>query len=131
MSTQFDASNDELTERILGVAIDVHRELGSAESEATYKKALEIGLDDEGLDVSVEHAFEQTYRGEAVSTGFIDILVEEQVVLELKSVKRTTRAHFNQLGRNVQAVNATRGLLLNFGEPTLGITRYINSKAAE
>ena len=127
MTNAPDASNDELTGNIIGVAIEVHGELGRHEEESTYRTALAMGLRDEGFQVDVEYGFDLRYRGKPVGTGAADLLVEDEVVLELKAVRSTTEEHFRQLGRNVVACGASRGLLLNFGEATLGIRRYIRA----
>ena len=130
MAFRQDVATDSLTYDIIGCAIEVHKELGPHQPEHIYRDGLCVVLEDEGFKVEQEHQVEITIRGKKVGSGFVDILVEGEVALELKVVKRTTEDHFNQLGRNVRAAGATRGLLLNFGESTLSTRRWINAEIA-
>jgi GxxExxY protein len=121
-----DASEDDLTYEIIGRAIDVHKRLGPSFSEAINRDALVSVLKTRGLDVKVEAPFPIEMEGMVVAHGKADVVVEREVVLELKVVKRLTDSHFGQLGRNVRGFpGANRGLLLNFGEPTLTKRRFV------
>ena len=131
MAFRKEVAKDSLTYDIIGCAIEVHKELGPHQPEHIYQDGLLVVLEDEGFDVEKEHEIEITIRGKKIGSGFVDLFVEGEVALELKAVKKTTEDHFNQLGRNVRAANATRGLLLNFGQSTLSTRRWINVEVAE
>ncbi|QDG53512.1 GxxExxY protein [Persicimonas caeni] len=128
MAFQQEVKDDQLTGKIIGCAIDVHKELGPHQPEHLYREGLCVVLEDEGLEYEREYEVEITLRGRKIGTGFVDIMVEDEVALELKAVKKTTKDHYNQLGRNVHASGASRGLLLNFGETTLSTRRWVNSR---
>lgn len=127
MAYQDDVRKDELTGGILDRAVEVHTELGSDQSESTYRNALEFALDEDGFDVETEHPFAVTYRDREVGEGRADMLVDGAVVLELKVVRAIRQTHFQQLARTVRQVPVTRGLLLNFGQATLEVRRYVNN----
>ena len=122
-----DPTDDEVTGEIIGIAIDIHRELGPTLEEQNYHRALSSTLDSEGFDVVSEYEFELHYNGKPAGTARADLMIDGEVIVELKAVRRTTWGHFNQLKRTIGETPATRGLLLNFGEPTLGITRVVDS----
>jgi GxxExxY protein len=126
-----EVAKDNFTYDIIGCAIEVHKELGPHQPEHIYREGLCVVLEDEGFEVEQEHEIDITIRGRKIGSGFVDVLVAGEVALELKAVKKTTEDHFNQLGRNVRAAGATRGLLLNFGESTLSTRRWINAEEKE
>src|SRR6185436_97554 len=78
----------ELTEKIIGAAIAVHRELGPGLLEATYESALCVELDDVGLRWSRQLVVPVIYKGRTIGEYRLDLMVEERVVVELKSVER-------------------------------------------
>ena len=125
-----EVADDELTHQIIGVAIDVHTTLGSQHSEQLYQEAFIHGLEDEGLEVEREKEIPVVYRGRKLDSRYADLLVEDEVVVEIKAVKRTTVEHFNQLGTNVKLLHKTRGLLINFGESTINVRRFANTQTA-
>ncbi|MFP4599613.1 MAG: GxxExxY protein [Persicimonas sp.] len=129
MAYHDDIANDKMTELIIGKAIEIHKGVGPGWPEEHYQELLFDELEEAGLDCQCEHEVPITYKGKSVGVGYADLYVEQTVVLELKVVKTTTEAHFQQLGRYVRALNATRGLLLNFGSSTLITRRYTNFKA--
>jgi GxxExxY protein len=126
MGFQPDVANDELTEQIIGVAIQVHRLLGPKQPEEHYKKLLIRRLEKGGFDVIAEYEFTVMVDDIELGVGYADLVVDGEVVLELKVVNKTTDSHFQQLGREVMQTEATRGLLLNFGTPRLGIRRWVD-----
>ena len=127
MGYQQDVADDRLSYVVIGCAIDVHRALGPHQPEAIYRDALSAALEDHGLQHEVEKEVPIEYRGRPLGTAYLDLVVEDSLVLELKAVRRMTEEHFHQLRRNVEALNATRGLLINFGEPSLRIRRFANN----
>jgi GxxExxY protein len=121
-------ANDKLTDFIINRAIAIHKGVGPGLSEATYRDLLQEELDEAGMECEAEYEVDICFKGKPVTTGRCDLWVEETVVLELKVVSRIKEEHFQQLGRYVNAAGATRGLVINFGQTTLGLRRYTNFK---
>lgn len=121
---------NELTEKIIGVAISVHKELGPGLLEKIYQRCLKIALEEKGLKVDSEVPVEVTFHGKKVADEAlrIDLLVENEIVLELKSVSKLTELFKKQLGTYLKLANKPCGLLINFNEVLLknGISRVIN-----
>jgi GxxExxY protein len=115
----------ELTERIIGAAIEVHRRLGPGFLESIYEAALVIELRKRNLFVEkqVEAAIE--YDGEEIGRHRLDLFVERTIVVELKTIKEFEDIHYAILKSYLRAVNREHGLLLNFAKPTLDIKRVI------
>jgi len=119
-----------LTEKIIGAAIIVHRELGPGLLESVYQTCMFIELESIRLKVCKEVALPVVYRNQLVSdNGFrIDLLVEDLIIIELKSVERVQPVHAKQLLTYLRLANKSLGLLINFNELMLkdGITRVSN-----
>jgi GxxExxY protein len=114
----------ELTAKIIDCAYKVHKELGFGFLESVYQNALVIELTKAGLQSEHEKRI-QVYYGEKVVGDFVaDILVEEKVILELKSVSQVHPAHEAQLINYLKATKIEVGLLINFGE-TVEIKRKV------
>ena len=127
MSYNKEVADDKLTYELIGYAIDVHRGLGPHQTEHLYRDGLCAILDDEDIDYQREAEVDVTLRGRKIGSAYVDILILDEVVLELKALKKTTDDHYNQLGRNVHAAGVPRGLLINFGESTVSTRRWVNS----
>ena len=112
-------SHDPLTERIIGCAIAVHRELGPGLVEATYEEALCIELAHESLTFSRQVGIPITYRGRLIGEYRPDLVVQEAVVVEVKSVERLIGLHQAQLLAYMRILKLPVGLLLNFNGETL------------
>ena len=112
-------------------AIIVHNELGPGLLESVYQECLRIELEDMGLHVQKEVLVPVIYKGrEITQDGFrIDLLVEDAVVVELKSVEEVKPVHKKQLLTYLRLTGKTIGLLINFNEVLLksGITRIANN----
>lgn len=107
--------NDELIQQTLGAAISVHTELGPGLLESVYEHALIIELNERGIVAEQQKAIPITYRGKNIGVGFrADIIVENKLVLELKSVDKFCELHFAQLITYLKLLNIKRGFLLNF-----------------
>ena len=121
---------NELTEKIIGVAIKVHKELGPGLLEKVYQRCLRIALEEEGLHVDSEVPVEVIFHGKKVADEAlrIDLLVENQIVLELKSASKLTDLYQKQLGTYLKLAKKPCGLLINFNEVLLknGIKRVKN-----
>ena len=115
--------------QILEAAIRVHRALGPGLLESVYETILARELTNLGLMVERQIAVPIIYEGVVFNEGFrADLIVEKKVLLELKSVERTTPAHKKQVQTYLRLTGIKLGYLLNFGEDVLksGITRCVN-----
>ena len=121
---------DNLATRIIGCAISVHKELGAGLLENVYKQCLKIALEEEGLKVESEVPLPVCFRGRKITDeGYrLDLLVEDTIILELKSVSQLAEVHAKQLGTYLRLADKRLGLLINFNETLLknGIKRIIN-----
>ena len=121
---------DELTEKIIGIAISVHKELGPGLLEKVYQRCLKIALEENGLKVESEVPVEVIFHGQKISDEAyrIDLLVENTVVLELKSTSKNSDLFKKQLGTYLKLADKPCGLLINFNEVLLknGIIRVMN-----
>ncbi|MCB0754586.1 MAG: GxxExxY protein [Flavobacteriales bacterium] len=121
-------SEDELTGLIIGAAIEVHRELGPGLLESVYHTCLVMELEDLGLDVKTEIPMPVVYKGIKLDQGYrIDILVNDQVVVELKTVEKLTDVHTAQILTYMRLGDYPKGLLMNFKVKLLknGIKRFV------
>ena len=117
-----------LSERVIGAAIEVHRSLGPGFQEITYRRALAIELAELGLSFEVEVPVALVYRGKAIGEGRIDILVEEQLVIELKAAEDNPKKYTRQATVYLKATGLRLGLVINFEAARLvdGIARVVN-----
>jgi GxxExxY protein len=116
---------DDLTEKIIGAAIEVHRLLGPGLLESIYEEALSIELPLQGLKVERQVELDVHYKGHIIKGLRIDLLVDGQVIVELKSVSRLPDVAQAQALSYLKATGLKRALLINFGLPKLidGIKR--------
>ena len=122
-------TENELGTRIIEAAIEVHRELGPGLLESVYEGALLHELRLFGLAVSPQVPVEIRYKGLVFEQGFrADLIVENLVVVELKSVEQISAAHRKQLQTYLRLTGLRLGYLLNFGAAVLkdGIVRAVN-----
>jgi GxxExxY protein len=111
--------SDELTERIIGAAIEVHRVLGPGLLEVIYEEALCVELELRGLRYQRQVEVDVNYKGRTIKGQRIDLLVEGQVVVELKSVADLPEVATAQVLSYLKATGFKRGLLINFGKGRL------------
>jgi len=116
---------DELTEKIIGAAIEVHRLLGPGLLESIYEEALCHELELRDLVAQRQVEVEVMYKGIAIKGQILDILVAKEIVVELKAVSKLPEVATAQILSYLKATELKRGLLLNFGEKRLvdGIKR--------
>ena len=118
---------NELTKRIIGGAIEVHRHLGPSLTEASYEEALCIELRELRLPYTRQIGIPVHYKGHLVGEHRPDLVVADAVVVEVKSVEKLARVHHAQLLRYLSLTGLEVGLLLNFNEVALkyGIKRLV------
>ena len=122
-------TENELTQIIIGCAIEVHRKLGPGLLESSYRECLCYELTNRNLSVQIEKPIPLVYKEIKLDRGYrLDILVENKVVVEIKAVECFTEVHTAQLLTYLRLGNYKLGLLLNFYVPVLknGIKRIIN-----
>jgi GxxExxY protein len=110
---------EELTGKVIGCAMKVHRTLGSGFLESVYQNALAYELQKAGLSVECEVPIKVFYDGVDVGEFFPDMLVEKQVIVENKAVEQLCPAHEVQLVNYLTATEYDIGLLFNFGATSL------------
>jgi len=115
----------ELTERIIGCAYRVYNRMGFGFLESVYEKCMLIELRKAGLNAESQKAITVYYENEIVGEFVADIIVNDTIILELKSVRRIIKAHEVQLVNYLVATGKPVGLILNFGERKVEIKRRI------
>lgn len=114
-----------ITERVLKCAYKVLNSHGHGFSEKVYENSMVIELRDEGLNVEQQVSYEVTYKGQVVGHYIADLVVEGQVLVELKAVKGLDEAHVGQCLNYLKASGLKVCLLLNFARPKLEIRRIV------
>jgi len=120
---------NQLTEAIIGAAMEVHKTLGPGFLEAVYEEALCIELDLREVPYKRQAESSMVYKGQPIGKGRIDLLIDGEVVVELKTVERLTPLHNAQVISYLKALGHQVGLIINFNVPVLkaGIKRVIFS----
>ena len=113
----------ELTEKIIGCAYRVYNRMGYGFLESVYQKCMMVELRKSGLDAESERGIVVQYGGEIVGEFAADILVEDTVIVELKSVTEIAKGHEVQLVNYLVATGKPVGLLLNFGPRNVDVRR--------
>ncbi len=116
---------EKVTETIIGCAYRVYNKMGFGFLESVYEKCLLIELRKAGLDTETQKPITVYYEGEVVGEFVADIMVNNAVIIELKSVRRIIKAHEVQLVNYLVATGKPVGLILNFGERKVEIKRKV------
>jgi len=110
-----DGLHREITERIIGAAIDVHKAIGPGLLESTYEECLDIELRECGLAVLRQLVVPLTYRGKPLASTYrLDLVVENRVIVEVKAVDKLARVHLAQMLSYLHHTGIRVGLILNF-----------------
>jgi GxxExxY protein len=120
--------NDPLTERLIGFAIEVHRQLGPGLLESAYEECLCYELKQSGLAFKRQVPLAVTYKSVRLDCGYrLDVVVEDKVILELKTVERLMPIHDAQMLTYLKLSGIRTGLLLNFNTAVLkdGLRRLV------
>ena len=115
---------------VIGAAIDVHKELGPGLLESVYEECLKLELESKGIKVETQKDLPLIYKGQNTGKTYrIDMLVDERVIVELKSVESLKPVNEIQLVTYLKLSNLRVGLLINFNVPVLkeGIKRKVNN----
>jgi GxxExxY protein len=114
-----------LSGRIIEAAIAVHRELGPGFLESIYENAMKTALRHRGIVHESQKEVVVIFEGEEAGVHRLDLLVENEIVVELKAVKSLEDIHFAQVKSYLKATGMCVGLLLNFNAPTLIVKRVV------
>lgn len=117
-----------LINKIIGHCIDVHKELGPGFLESIYHRALEIKFAEEEMCFESEKEIPVHYHNKLVGTHKLDFLIEEEVVLELKTVEDIHKKYYAQVRSYLKAIDKEIGLLVNYADFTLDIRRVERDK---
>jgi GxxExxY protein len=128
MASDSSYKHSELTDAIIGVFYEVYNELGFGFLESVYRKALCMALIEKGLRVESEVATSVFFRGEKVGDFRADLIVNQIVLLELKTAEKIVRAHEAQVLNYLRSTALELGLILNFG-PQPQIRRLVLDNA--
>jgi GxxExxY protein len=120
---------DDITGEIVDAALKIHQGLGPGLLESVYESVLAKALEKRGLKVERQKPISFEYDGTEFNDGFrVDLLIEDQIVIELKSVEKLAPVHSKQFLTYIRLMNLSVGLLINFGASTLkeGLHRIVN-----
>jgi len=120
---------NDITAKIIDTAINIHRKLDPGLLESVYRKILAYELRRQGLLVEEEKPIPIIWDDITIDIGYrADLLVEDQVIVELKSLEELPRVHYKQILTHMKLADKRLGLLINFGEALLkdGIHRIVN-----
>ena len=114
---------EDITQRIIGSAYQVHNQLGFGFLESVYKKAIIIELSKDALKVETEKPLKVYYDGQLVGDFYVDLLIEHEIIVELKSVQNLAKEHEVQLVNYLNGLKKEIGLLINFGPSGVEVKR--------
>ena len=117
--------HSELTEKIIACAYKVYNRMGYGYLESVYEKCMFIELTDIGLNIEVQKPLKVFYKGQNVGDFVADVIVNNAVIIELKSVSKIIKAHEIQLVNYLVATNMPVGLILNFAKDKVEVKRKV------
>ena len=129
-NSKFKSNLDKLTEKIIGLAIKVHKKLGPGFVERIYQRALYLEFKNNKLHFEREKKIPVYYNKALLGYEQVDFIVQSLVIVELKCVNEISNIHKAQLLSYIKAANAPIGLILNFAKPTIEIKRLIHTTSA-
>jgi len=115
----------ELSYKVVGLAMKVHSELGGGFLEKVYENALALLLEKEGIPARQQAPVTVRFEGQSVGDYFADILVDDKIILELKTVEKIADAHRAQVINYLRATGIRLGMILNFGRKSFECERLV------
>ena len=115
-----------LSHKILEAAVKVHKSLGPGFLESIYENAVSLELKNRGINFEKQKEIKVYYDGQEIGLLRLDLVVENEIIVELKTIKEFEDIHLAQLMSYLKAANLKIGLLLNFAKPVLKIKRVVN-----
>jgi len=122
---------EELTRQIIGCAYQVFNKLGFGFLESVYKKAMVIELDKINLKAEQEKPLKVYYDNQIVGDFYVDLMIEDEIIIELKSVEHLNKAHEVQIVNYLNGLRKDIGLLINFGPTGLEVKRKYRARKVE
>jgi len=120
--------HQELTAKIIGCAMEVHKRLGNGFQELIYQRALAVEMEFAGLSFEREKEMPIFYREQDIGTRRVDFFVENKIMVELKAISVLEDVHLAQTMNYLEAYKMKIGLLINFGGKSLKFNRVHNNK---
>ncbi len=117
---------EDLTDKIISCAIEVHKKLGPGFLESIYENALIIELYKQNLSIERQREVVVSYDGVEIGRHRLDLIVNDTIVVELKAVKNIEDIHFAIVKSYLKALGKEHGLLINFSRPVLEVKRVIH-----
>ena len=127
------ADNDPLSDRVIGAAIEVHRYLGPGLLESSYEECLCFELAQRGVSCARQVPLPIVFKGHRLDCGYrLDVVVEERMIVEVKSVEQLSRVHSAQILTYLKLSGLHVGLLLNFNVVMMrhGLRRFVQTASA-
>ena len=118
----------DITSKVIGAAVEVHKVLGNGFQEVIYQRALAKEMHLKGLNFQREFEMPIFYKEDRIGTRRVDFIVEQVVSIELKALVQVEDVHLAQAINYLEAYNLEIGMLINFGAKSLQFKRLINSK---
>ena len=119
---------EDLTYKIIGCAMEVHKHMGNGFQEVVYQRALAIEMQMQAIEFTREHEMPLQYKGHDVGTWRVDFFVENKIMVEIKAIVNLEDVHLAQAMNYLEAYNLEIGLLINFGAKSLQHKRVHNNK---
>ncbi len=119
---------EELTQKIIGCSMEVHRQFGNGFQEVIYQRALGIEMAMQSLSFEREKEMPVYYKGEQIGTRRVDFFIENRVMVELKALIKLEDVHLAQAINYLEAYKIRIGLLINFGTKRLEFKRVHNNR---
>lgn len=117
----------ELSYKLMGICFNVYNILGAKYQEKYYQRAVEVELKKEKISYQKEMPYKLEYKGESIGRYFFDFLIENKVILELKTVPSISKKDIGQLLRYLKESNLKLGIIVNFGKEKVEYKRIINN----
>lgn len=118
----------DLTAKIIGSAMEVHKILGNGFQEVIYQRALAIEMESQKLSFAREQEMQIEYKGREIGTRRVDFFVENKVMVEIKAIIKLEDVHLAQAINYLEAYDLEIGLLINFGSKSLEFKRLMRKK---
>ena len=119
--------HEDITHSIIACAYRVFNQLGFGFLESVYKKAMILELSENGLKLEEEKPLRVYYNDQIVGDFYADLFIEEEIIVELKSIQNTVKEHEVQLVNYLNAIKKDVGLLINFGPSGVEVKRKYRS----
>jgi len=116
----------ELSYRIMGILFNVHNELGSKYQEKYYQRAIEIELRNNNIKYQIEVPVNLYYKTELIGKYFLDFLIDDKIILEIKAKGQLSLTDFKQISGYLKAKNLKLGIIVNFRQEQLLYKRILN-----